>query len=103
MNAILALLLPHLSDLLGRFIPDPQKKLEAQQELLRMAQAGELAQLQASVQVIVAEANGNWLQRSWRPLMMLFFIIIMVVIKRNNWLPQLNLLLPDLIKDSLHG
>ena len=73
MNAILALLLPHLSDLLGRFIPDPQKKLEAQQELLRMAQAGELAQLQASVQVIVAEANGNWLQRSWRPLMMLFF------------------------------
>ena len=38
-----------------------------------MAQAGELAQLQASVQVIVAEANGNWLQRSWRPLMMLFF------------------------------
>jgi hypothetical protein len=73
MNAILAGLLPYLGELIGRFLPDPQKRLEAQQELIRMANAGELAQLTAQVQVIIAEATGNWLQRSWRPLMMLFF------------------------------
>jgi hypothetical protein len=73
MNPILASLLGPLVDLVGRFIPDPAEKAKAQMQVLQMAQNGELAQLNAALQVILAEANGNWLQRSWRPLMMLFF------------------------------
>lgn len=73
MNTLLQALIGPVIELVGRFIPDPQKKAEMQLEVMRMAQAGELAQLNAAVQVIVAEASGNWLQRSWRPLMMLFF------------------------------
>lgn len=73
MNPLLTALLGPLVDLVGRFIPDPAEKAKAQMQLLQMAQNGELAQLNASLQVILAEANGNWLQRSWRPLMMLFF------------------------------
>ena len=72
-NPLLQALIGPLVDLVGKFIPDPQAKAAAQLEVLRMAQAGELAQLQAQVQVIAAEAAGNWLQRSWRPMMMLFF------------------------------
>jgi hypothetical protein len=73
MNPLLQSLLGPIVDLVGRFIPDPEKKAAAQLEVMKMAQAGELAQLNAALQVILAESNGNWLQRSWRPLMMLFF------------------------------
>lgn len=73
MNAVLQAMLGPVIDLIGRFVPDPQKKAEMQLQVMQMAQAGELAQLNAAVSVIVAEAAGNWLQRSWRPLMMLFF------------------------------
>lgn len=73
MNEALRALLGPLVELVGRFIPDPEKKAAAQMQLLQMAQNGELANLNAALQVILAEANGNWLQRSWRPMMMLFF------------------------------
>ena len=73
MNPILNALLGPIIDLVGRFIPDPEKKAAMQLQVMQMAQAGELAQLNAAMSIIVAESNGNWLQRSWRPLMMLFF------------------------------
>lgn len=68
-----AALIPSLVALLGKLIPDPQARAEAQLKLVQMQQTGDLAELQAAVSVITAEASGNWLQRSWRPLMMLFF------------------------------
>jgi Holin of 3TMs, for gene-transfer release len=73
MNPLIASMLGPLVDLIGRFFPDPKEKAAAQLQVMQMAQNGELAQLNAALQVILAEANGNWLQRSWRPLMMLFF------------------------------
>lgn len=68
-----AALIPSLIALLGKLIPDPQARADAQLKLVQMQQNGDLAELQAAVSVITAEAAGNWLQRSWRPLMMLFF------------------------------
>lgn len=76
MNTALAALLAPILDLVGRFIPDPEKKAAAQLEVMRMAQAGDLAQLNAALQVILAESNGNWLQRSWRPMLMIFFAFL---------------------------
>lgn len=68
-----ATLAPALFDLVGKLIPDPVARAEAQSKLAAMAQNGELERLRLAVGVIVAEASGNWLQRSWRPMMMLFF------------------------------
>jgi len=68
-----AALLPGLMAILGKLIPDPAARAAAQLKLLEMQQQGGLAELNAALQVILAEAQGNWLQRSWRPLMMLFF------------------------------
>ena len=68
-----ATLVPTIANLLGKLIPDPQARADAQLKLMQMQQQGDLAELQAAVSVILAEASGNWLQRSWRPLMMLFF------------------------------
>ena len=39
----------------------------------------ELQRLQT--EIIVAEANGNWLQRSWRPILMLCFGFIVMYVK----------------------
>jgi hypothetical protein len=64
--------------LLAKLIPDPQAQADAQLKLLAMQQSGDLAELNAAVSVIVAEATGNWLQRSWRPLMMLTFTGLIV-------------------------
>jgi hypothetical protein len=73
MNPILANMLGPLFEIIGRFFPDPEKKAAAQLQLVQMAQNGDLAELNAALQTILAEANGNWLQRSWRPMMMIFF------------------------------
>lgn len=73
MNPILAALLGPVSSLLGRLIPDPTAQAQAQLELAKMAQAGQLAELNAAVQIILADAQGNALQRSWRPLLFLTF------------------------------
>ena len=73
-----AALLPGLLAILGKLIPDPAARADAQVKLLAMQQSGELAELNAAVAVIVAEASGNWLQRSWRPLMMLTFTGLIV-------------------------
>lgn len=70
---MLAALLPGLTALIQKLIPDPAAAAAAQLQLLMLQKNGELAELEAAVRVILAEASGNWLQRSWRPLMMLFF------------------------------
>lgn len=75
---MLATLLPALAALLGKLIPDPEARAAAQLKLLELHQGGQLAELQAAVSIIVAEASGNWLQRSWRPLMMLTFTALIV-------------------------
>lgn len=71
-NALLALL-PMLSDLVRRLVPDPAQRDQAQAELVRQFTAGELAPLQGAINAMLAELQGNWLQRSWRPLLMLTF------------------------------
>lgn len=75
---MIAALIPALMAMLGKLIPDPAARADAQLKLLAMQQAGDLAGLQAAVSIIVAEASGNWLQRSWRPLMMLTFTGLIV-------------------------
>lgn len=75
MNPLLQSLLGPLVDLVGKFIPDPQAKAAAQLEVMRMAQAGELAQLDAATRLALAQVDTNKadaqgagpMQRNWRP------------------------------------
>lgn len=70
---MLAALLPSLLALVGKLIPDPAAAAAAQSRLIELHASGELAELAGAVQIMLAEAAGNWLQRSWRPIMMLTF------------------------------
>jgi len=73
--ALLGALAPIVSNVVNRLLPeDPEKAALIQRELSLelMESADKLAQSQAGI--ITAEANGeSWLQRSWRPIVMLWF------------------------------
>lgn len=69
------LLIPILGNLLDRIFPDPKAAAEAKLEVMRMAQAGELAQLDADLKLAVGQidvnkveaANQSLFVAGWRP------------------------------------
>lgn len=69
-------LLPTVSGLLDRIIPDPEQKALAQLELLKLQQEGAFKDLDAALQVNLAQAKINEVeaasqsgfQAGWRPL-----------------------------------
>lgn len=60
--------------LIDRLWPNQVDADKARLELLRLAQQGELAELQARAGIVQAEAaSGHWLAANWRPILMLVF------------------------------
>tara|TARA_R110000796_G_scaffold69170_4_gene157987 strand:+ start:5390 stop:5767 length:378 start_codon:yes stop_codon:yes gene_type:complete len=75
---MIAAFIPAIIGLIGKGIDkavpdkDEAERLKAQITLEAMKSDG--AELQAATSIILAEANGeSWLQRNWRPLLMLWF------------------------------
>lgn len=66
-----------------------REKRELQAEILRLVYEREREIIEAQAGVIQVEAAGNWLQRSWRPLVMLIFAVI-VLIGTFTSLPMLS-------------
>ena len=75
---MIAQLIPAISNIVGRVIdraiPDKAEADRVKADVtLAMLQEGR-AELDGAVSIITAEANGeSWLQRNWRPLLMLWF------------------------------
>ena len=75
MGALLTKLIPSLMQVLGQILPDPQAAADAKHKLLELAQRGELAHLDAEMQLALgqlkvneAEANtGSLFIGGWRP------------------------------------
>ena len=71
--------IPLLGKVVERLIPDPDQAAKAKNQLVDMAVNGELDELAQRAGVIKAEAHGDgWLQRSWRPIVMLVFTALIV-------------------------
>ena len=75
---MIAALIPAIGGLIGKAIDkavpdkDVAEKLKADITLEAMKQDN--AELQGAIQIITAEAQGDsWLQRNWRPVLMLWF------------------------------
>lgn len=74
-----------ITGLIGKFVEDKDKRNELAVEVGRMmSQAAEHADayakalLEEKAKIIRAEATGHsWLQRNWRPLMMLWFAVLL--------------------------
>lgn len=70
----LSMLIAPITSIIDKLIPDKQAAAEAKIKLVELDQQGGLAELQGAISVITAEANGeSWLQRNWRPLVMVWF------------------------------
>lgn len=88
------LLVPAVSSLLDKLIPDPKAKAEAQIKLMELSQAGQLKELESAMNIITAEAKSDhWIVAAWRPITMLTFVAIVA----NNYIlyPYLSLFWPE--------
>jgi hypothetical protein len=68
------LLIPAVTSILDKVVPDPQQKAEAQLKMLEMAQKGELAVLDADLKLALGQMEVNKVEAStdlfrggWRP------------------------------------
>ena len=78
------------SSIIDKVIPDKNAAREAKARLVELELSAEAQELEAAMQVIVAEAKSeHWIVAAWRPLTMLVFAAIVA----NNYLlyPYLSL------------
>ena len=69
-----------LSGLDGLFT-SKEEKIKAQNVVKQILIEKQLELQKMQTEVIVTEAKGNWLQRSWRPILMLAFGFIVIYVK----------------------
>lgn len=55
-----------------------EERIKAKNEVFKILKEKELELRKLQTEVIVTEAQGNWLQRSWRPILMLGFGFIVM-------------------------
>ena len=65
--------------LVGQLTLPERERKELESGLLKLIQERERELVQARAATVVEEAKGNWLQRSWRPLVMLVFAVIILI------------------------
>jgi len=83
-----------VSDLLDDLITNDEERLEAKRKIFETLKQKELELQQMQTDIIIQEAKGNWLQRSWRPILMLAFGFIVIYVKFLA--PLFDLRIPEL-------
>ncbi|MEM7507650.1 MAG: 3TM-type holin [Pseudomonadota bacterium] len=81
------MLIKPITDMLGKVIdgviPDQNEAARIKAKILAELMAHEGAELEAKMKIVLAEAQGeSWLQRNWRPVLMLTIVAIVA----NNYL-----------------
>lgn len=69
-------LIEPVAGIVGKFVPDKDLAAKLSSELNTQIIALTAQELDAQKAIILAEAKGGWLQRNWRPLMMVFFAVL---------------------------
>ena len=73
-----------VTDLLGgldKLFTSKEEKIKAQNVIKEILVKKQIELQQLQTEIIVTEAKGNWLQRSWRPILMLAFGFIVIYVK----------------------
>jgi hypothetical protein len=86
-----------VKDLLGgldNLFTSKEEKIKAQNVIKQILIQKELELQKMQTEIIVTEAKGNWLQRSWRPILMLAFGFIVIYVKFIA--PLFDLRIPEL-------
>jgi len=82
-----------VSDVLKRILPErmsEQERAQIQARLTSELMQADWKALEKQAEIIITEAKGGWLQRNWRPILMLTIVAIVA----NNYIiyPYLSLL-----------
>ena len=82
MNKILQFFSKDVIGAVGKVIDDlftnDEERIRAKNEVLRILKEKELELQKMQTDIILEESKGNWLQRSWRPILMLGFGFIVM-------------------------
>jgi len=79
---------------LDNLFTSKEEKMAAENAIREILIKKELELQKMQTEVIVTEAKGNWLQRSWRPILMLAFGFIVIYVKFIG--PLFDLTIPEL-------
>lgn len=86
-----------VKDLLGgldNLFTSKEEKIKAENVIKQILIEKELELQRMQTDIIITEAKGNWLQRSWRPILMLAFGFIVIYVKFIA--PLFDLRIPEL-------
>ncbi|MBT3360629.1 MAG: hypothetical protein HN403_13475 [Rhodospirillales bacterium] len=82
LSAIIGPLIGGIFGVIDKAVPDKDEAARIKSKLQEMVLTGQIKEIEAAAQIIVAEASGDsWLQRNWRPLLMCLFGLIVA----NNY------------------
>ena len=70
-----------VSDLIDNLFTNDEERIDAKRRIFQVLKEKELELQKLQTDIILAEAKGNWLQRSWRPILMLAFGFIVIYVK----------------------
>tara|TARA_R110000803_G_scaffold51043_1_gene105705 strand:- start:57 stop:491 length:435 start_codon:yes stop_codon:yes gene_type:complete len=73
-----------VNDILGgldELFTSKEERLQAENVIKKILVLKELELIKMQTNIIITEATGNWLQRSWRPILMLSFGFIVMYVK----------------------
>ena len=70
-----------VGDVVDNLFTSEEERLNARNKIFKVLQDAQLELQKMQTEIIVAEAKGNWLQRSWRPILMLSFGFIIIYTK----------------------
>lgn len=79
---IAAKLLPGILGIVDKAVPDKDMAAQIKASIQQQILAGDLEGMKAAASIVLAEANGSFLQRNWRPMLMILFGVIIA----NNFL-----------------
>ena len=74
-------LVKEVGNVIDKLFTSEEERLKAKIEIFKILQEQQLELQKLQTEIIVTEANGNWLQRSWRPILMLAFGFIVIYVK----------------------
>ena len=85
-----------------------EERLAARNKIMQVLKEKELELQKLQTDIIIAEAKGNWLQRSWRPVLMLSFGFIVIYVKFiapvfGFTIPELEIEFWELLKIGIGG
>jgi hypothetical protein len=83
-----------VGEVIDNLFTSDEERLKAKNEIFKVLTQKELELQKMQTEIIVSESKGNWLQRSWRPLLMLAFGFIVIYVKFIA--PLFDLKIPEL-------